>query len=285
LGGFWSFVGEKARDPDLAFLHLPPQWDKPEVSCWAMRLLGAEARPAVPALVRLLNSRYPEVRDNAAMCLAGIGPAAEEAVPALVQALRIPKGATPEREASAWFAAYALGEIGPAAGAAAAALEELTNDAALPFLRNGAAIALIKLRRGSFQTFFDRLKDTSEPSKWEHVAWAVSGLGTNADPAIPLLLAGIEHSNDVLRWAAIKAIGRIHRQPGLCLGPLASVLDSRDDTLRWLALNALGNFGPAAKPVAAEVVRCLTDRNGSVRGWATNALRLIEPDARKTVGP
>jgi HEAT repeat protein len=168
-------------------------------------------------------------------------------------------------------AAHALGEIGPAASAAASSLEEVTNEA--------AAVALIKIGQGSFQPFFERLKDTSDPNKWARTATEVGRLGTNADPAIPLLLAGFQHTNDRIRLAAAMAVGELHRQPDLCLRPLVSLLNSTNNNLRGYVLGALGNFGPAAKPVAPEIARCLNDREPRVRRQAANALRLIDPRA------
>jgi len=49
--------------------------------------LGPAAKPAVPALIRLLHDKDRQVRASAAQCLSLIGPEAAEAVPALIQTL------------------------------------------------------------------------------------------------------------------------------------------------------------------------------------------------------
>jgi HEAT repeat protein len=49
--------------------------------------LGSAAKPAVPALIRLLHDQDRQVRASAAQCLSLIGPEAADAVPALIQTL------------------------------------------------------------------------------------------------------------------------------------------------------------------------------------------------------
>lgn len=275
---FRKIVGSMARESNMDFLHLPPQEGKHEMAAWGMRLLGREARPAVPALIRLLSDRDPEVQGAAAECLAGIGPEAAEAVPALVWMLKNRSRAKRYDLTVSW-AAHALGEIGPAAGAALRALEEVTNNAALAPAHAVAAVALIRIGQGSFQTFFERLKDTSNQGQWIRTAQEVGRLGTNAEPAIPFLVAALQHTNDNIRTRAVSLVGQFHRRPDLCLRPLVSLLTSTNLDVRWQALHALGGFGPAAKSVAAEVARCLSDHAPGVRNEATSALRLIDPEA------
>ncbi|MGA2863457.1 MAG: HEAT repeat domain-containing protein [Verrucomicrobiota bacterium] len=272
LTTFRMIVGSMARDSSLDFLHLPPQRAKHEIAAWGFQRLGPEGRPAVPALIQLLYDRDPGVQGAAADCLAGIGPAAQEAVPALARLLKAHKGAAqrPNDQVLA-SAVRALGEIGPAASAAIPYLADITNEAAL--------LALIKVRQDSFQPFFERLKDTSDATKWCRTADEVSSLGTNADPAIPLLVAAFDHTNNRIHNMAFFVVGRLHRRPEVCLPALVSLLNSTNNRLRGDALNALASFGPAAKPVAPEIARCLNDPEASVRGSATNALRAIDPNA------
>ena len=278
---FRRVVGGMADDAQMGFLHLPPQQGKHETAVWGMRLFGREARPAVPALTRLLSDRDPEVQWAAAECLAGIGPEAAEAVPALVRMLKNRSRANQRYEMMAVLGtAHALGEIGPAASAAIPALEEVTNDPTLARSHAAAAVAMIKIGQGSFRTFFERLKDTSDERKWYLVAAEVGRLGANAEPAVPLLLAGFQRTNDRIRRIAAMAVGQLHRQPDLCLRPLVSLLDSATNNLRDIALSALANFGQAAKPVAPEIARYLTDSDVGVRRNATNALGRVNPDSR-----
>jgi hypothetical protein len=271
LSHFRTIVGSIAREPSLAFLHLPRQRAKHDIAAWGFKGLGPAGRPAVPALIRLLQDRDPQVQGTAAQCLAGIGPAAHQAVPALLHLLNAAKAG---RRNDPWLrdcAVRALGEIGPAASATIPYLADATNEAAV--------VALIKIRQDSFQPFFDRLKDTSNESKWFRTAAEVGSLGTNADPAIPLLVAAFAHTNWRIPHQAAATVGHLHRRPDVCLPALVSLLSSTNANLRVDALNALASFGPAAKPVAPEIRRCLNDPEASVRGSAATALRAIEPTA------
>jgi HEAT repeat protein len=89
-------------------------------AAWSLGNLRAQARDAVPALVRVLD------RDDTAVVAAGalarIGPAAGDAVPSLVAALGSPNSGR------RWRAARTLGRIGPVAEAAVPALAAALGD-------------------------------------------------------------------------------------------------------------------------------------------------------------
>jgi len=82
----------------------------------AAMALGRIGKAAVPSLVQAMRHRDAEVRKQAALVLARIGPPAEEAVPELTAAL------DDEDEDVRKAAARALGQIGPAAAGAVPAL-------------------------------------------------------------------------------------------------------------------------------------------------------------------
>ena len=263
-----------ARDPLRAALS---RVEKQQIAIWGIRLLGPQARPAIPQLIRLLDDPDSGVQWTAIECLAGLGPKAEEAVPALIRRLTIStgtsSGSVAARQDAAWLlwpTAWALGEIGPAASPAVPLLQQVTNDF--------ATVALIKIRRGSFQPFFERLRDTSNFTHWFGTAVQVEGLGSNAEPAIPLLVAALESTNKDIRDIAVSALGGLHRRPDLCLGPLVGLLSTNTGS-RENVLHALSYFGPAAKPLAPEVARCLRDPDPAIRARAAYALSRMQPQA------
>jgi HEAT repeat protein len=88
----------------------------------ALARVGPAATEAVPALVAELSSDDSGRRWRAARTLGRIGPGAMAAVPNLVEALDDPN------EGVRFRAARALGQIGPEARSAAAALQQATGD-------------------------------------------------------------------------------------------------------------------------------------------------------------
>jgi hypothetical protein len=85
----------------------------------AAAALGRIGRAAVPSLVQALKNRDPDVRKEAALVLARIGPDAFQAVPDLTALL------DDENEEVRKAAARALGQIGPDAAEAVPALMRL----------------------------------------------------------------------------------------------------------------------------------------------------------------
>ncbi len=269
-------LGALAREPDLVFLHLPQQEYKIEMSIWAFRLLGPQAKPAVPALIHLLNEGNSWTRMDAAACLARIGPAAESAVPALLAGLQTTNINSRDYQSFRYWSLFALGEIGPAAQSAIPQLAAMTNDVS-------ARLALMKIRGESVQGFIEQLKDMSDPKSWAEAAWLVGSMSTNAEPAIPLLLQALAKTNLGPQPAAIGALGQIHRQPDLCVPAIIPFLRSTNLNLRQTAIYAIRNFGDAAKPAVPDVLRCLNDSDAWIRQQATNALRTIDSATAATV--
>jgi HEAT repeat protein len=126
----------------------------PGIRAEAGRLLagkGPNAIVAVPALSRALSDQDLNVRWNAADALRAIGPGAESAVPALVKALDTFPGGTPALTGPfryyadlRWMAAEALGAIGIGAREAVPALTKTLSDAD-PHVRSAAASALKRI--------------------------------------------------------------------------------------------------------------------------------------------
>jgi HEAT repeat protein len=107
--------------------------------------MGPAAKNAVPALIECLK-KDPLVRQNAALALGAIGPeAASECVPALVELLHDSEW-TVRRQATA-----ALGELGPSAADALPELKKLSRDKD-SLVRKAAAEAIKKIRRNQPRT-------------------------------------------------------------------------------------------------------------------------------------
>jgi hypothetical protein len=78
-------------------------------AAWALKDMGPQAEPAVPALIENLHFYHSDVREAVAYALGEIGPGAKPAVPELIDVLQNDDVLTVRRAA-----AYALGQIGDA---------------------------------------------------------------------------------------------------------------------------------------------------------------------------
>jgi len=112
----------------------------------------------------------------------------------------------------------------------------------------------------------------------------VADFGTNAEPAIPLLISAVGTSNDIIIGHAAIALGEIHLQPGVCVPALIPLLSSPSVSTRQKSLGALGAFGAPATSAAPAMTSCLTDSGPRVRMQATNILNEIAPEAARKAG-
>jgi HEAT repeat protein len=245
------------------------------VAAWGFKVLGRAGQPAIPKLIRLLNNPDAGVRLCATQCLESLGESAVEAVPGLISVLSLTNKNTRADQVLQACAVRALGHIGPAARAAIPCLEGISN-------QFGAEIALLQIRDESPMPVIERLWDRSNQRRWMQTASLVVRFGTNAEPAIPLLIAALRSTNTDLYWQAVRSLGRIHRQPELCVPVLISVLQS--NSYCGDVLGALREFGSTAKPAVPHILQLFkrTDEYGRIQ--ATNALLWIDPEAARQAG-
>jgi HEAT repeat protein len=173
--------------------------------------LGPAAQAAVPALIEVLQSAEPTARHEALLAIGAIGPAAHAAVPAAIKAMQ---DADPNVR---YAACYALGKIGPPAAAAKPFLQQqmAADD---PFLSLVSIWALARIEPDCSDT---------------------------APKSVPLLIRALGDSEPLVRLEAATSLR--------CLGPL----------------------GKAAADVLKKTVR--DDPNELVRDMAAEALRAMEP--------
>ncbi len=172
----------------------------------ALGSYGAEAAPAVPALVAALADPSVEVRWRSAEALGLVGPAAAAAVPALARCLS-DNDALVRTEGT-----KALGLLGPAASAA------------VPQLARGLAASDVAIRRES--------------------ARALGRMGSSSSSAVGALVSALSDKDKFVRMESARALGRVGPSAREAVPALTAA--ARDSDLlvsreAQAALKAIGN--------------------------------------------
>ena len=171
-----------------------------------LEYIGSGATDAVPALVETLRmDANGSVRQAAAGALAEIGASAPEVVPALIEALGVGWGGL------SIAAAEALGMFGPEA--------------------RDAVAALVK-----------RMRDARAVGEYEAAAGALGDIGPDAGGAVPALVDALDADGAYL-------------------------------PVRSHAAEALGTIGPGAREAVAALIEALDDEWSTVRVAAAGALQ------------
>ena len=171
----------------------------------ALADLGAEAKPAVPALAQALRDKDLYVRRFAAKALGNLGADAQPAVPALAKALKDDKKQVAEA------AADALGKVHPGQAGVTPLAGVLKDKNAETSVRRKAAEALGKIgsdAKDAVRALTDALKDREIRTE---AAISLGEIGPGAKAAVPALSAGAaEKGKDkVFKKAAADALKKI----------------------------------------------------------------------------
>jgi HEAT repeat protein len=212
----------------------------------ALGRIGPAAKAAVPALARYLKDKGSLDRSAAISVLAKIGPEAKDALPTLVGLLKDKNEDSGSRQRIAWvltkigppsipifmellkdrseqtrsIAMWGLGEIGPEAGTAVAAIAESLKEKNAT-VRLAAVIALGKI-------------------------------GPKARTAGPAMIEVLKDKDALLRWAAIQALQQIGLEAASSIQALTALLADDNREVREAAAAALGTRKPEVQTTTAE---------------------------------
>ncbi|MDP7301619.1 MAG: HEAT repeat domain-containing protein, partial [Pirellulaceae bacterium] len=214
-----------------------------------LKQMGPTAIGALPQLITIIqDDDVPvDLRESAIWCVDSFGPAAQDAVRALIGILK-GDDADPLAEAGA----RALGSIGP-----------------------GARIAestLIEILRSE-----DQLQQTRIAA-----AEALPAISSTSDEAVELLVALLGQHDDPSFVAGLaSAIGEYGAAAATAVPRLVKLVDATSDFERQTVILAIGNIGPAANQARSRMIECLTEVEEfeSVQVAAARALGKLGPDA------
>jgi HEAT repeat protein len=201
---------------------------------------GSNAAPAVPVLVRLYQSTNQLVRVLVTQALGRIGPAASNAIPALVIGLH------PTNSFGLVGNSDPLVQIDPSGDYTARALASL-------------------LQHREQESWLTNLVDK----------WLVLLAPRNPDDRRELWPMGID-PNAGTRWAAVQALGLMRFAAPRAVPVIKYYVRDPSERMRAVAASALGRLGPEAASALPELCGLLTDEWAMVREAATNAIRRIE---------
>lgn len=244
-------------------------------ACLIVAELGPGAKEAVPALVKLLDTKAPTLQREAIMALAAIGPDAAPAVEKLSGIVDCPINGVP--------AIYALGSIGSVPGDVNTKLVEKA-EGEDPIVKTVSAWALAKLHPGDerFVRRAAKLLVASLKSEDPNVRLAaVKALETlKADPKIlrPIMLEALDNADEETTVAMLDAL--------VSLGPqivpqLVAAL--KHEKARHYVCYMLGELGPGAAPATEALAGLLADADEKTQSEAAFALAEIGPDAAAAV--
>jgi HEAT repeat protein len=212
-------------------------------------IMGSNAKPIVPELVKRLFDAFSSVRSNAAESLGRIGPAASSAAPALLALL---EGDEPSFVQSA--ACEALGRIQPNDKEAVVAVLRKKVVHPDPLTRIHAALSL----------------------------WQLAGDDSGAKEAE----RGIKYRSHHVRITAAEMLWRM-KQDGRVVPFLVRTLEDSNleggsnENERYMAARALGRIGSPAKAALPELRKLLSHPDAGLADIAAEAVRAIEADIKK----
>lgn len=222
--------------------------------------------PAIPALVDALRHCNPSVREQAALALGRMGPAASAIIPDLIASLDDESSSVRKK------AAAALGAFGPAAKAAIPHLIRLLGkdfDGAL----EESALALAAIGPASVAPLI-RLLGHRVGSTRGHAALALGKIGPAAAPAVPELIELIEDPYRFVWISSIESLGQVGPAAEAAIPALIGILASEDLKGRRVACQSLIFIGPAAVPAVldseAAGIEWKWELDGIPRVWSRN---------------
>ena len=232
-----------------------------------------------------LRDRNPDVREQATICLARIGPAAPQAAPALIQAL---DDDVPLIRAKA---AFALLKTGVRDKSAVPKLIVLLKDE-LPLTRLDASMVLNQMgpeAREAVPALVEAIRDqanairlyASPVNTRQHAAAALGSIGPEAKSAAPILIQALRDEDRILREIAARSLGRMH-----CAEAVPALVEAvrADQGLGYWGAISLGEIGPEARSAVPILRELLRAPNPPTRTEAANALRKIDPEAAAKAG-
>lgn len=117
-----------------------------------------------------------------------------------------------------------------------------------------------------------------DPGIRTQAANSLAGLGTDAAPAVPALIAVLDDKEPNVRYRAVIAIGKSGSSAVAIKALIREINDTSKD-IRYEAVSALGNLGEAAQIATEPLLKCLDSSDQALIAIAGTALEKMHPKA------
>jgi HEAT repeat protein len=248
---------------------------------YQLEKLGPAAKEAVPALLKVIDDPDKQVWSNALAALAAIGPDAKDAIPTLLSILKSGRDRPQrfrERGQMVVRAAYALTRIGPVA--IPPLIEALGTDD--PGLRAGAAKALGGMGPAA-KDAVPALVENLGIQDTEVQRETVEALGSIGAEARPKVVEALQASEARQRSSAALALGAMRTAAREAAPAMMARLDAETDpAVKSDLLTALPRVGADPATLIPRLIDGIKDEREQIRHAAVNGL-LTLPSAQKPV--
>jgi HEAT repeat protein len=226
-----------------------------------------------------LRDNDPEVREQAAICLARMEDSGADAIPELTAAL------DDEIPTIRWRAAFALFKsrrpITAAIPKLVAGLKDPDN-----MVRFYSSMCLSRSGQECSQAIpelVDAVKDKqnavrlfqSGTNARQLAVVAIGCVGPRAEPAVGFLISLLDDEDPVVRTVAVQALGKIRCADAV--RPFLVILKNKQNPLRNEVVLALGSMGPKAESAVPALRQLVDDNDEDLRRSASTSLRQIDP--------
>jgi HEAT repeat protein len=258
--GMIEQLGKEVLDPWSRLLRLGKPISLSQAAA-VLHELGPKAAPAMPMLMLALY-------DDEAIAiepLGAMGPAARPAIPALERMLD-PPGEIWEQIKIA-RALLQIGGDGP--GIIRSRLESQDERLIAPLLE-GVRIAGAKARELR-PDLLRLMHHSSESVRWGAIS-ALSSMGARGEDVVNALLRALKDDDENVRMAATIALPKMGAEAKCAIPRLIDLLIQRRPVCRQAVVEALGQIGPDDRTAFLALVETLTDPDERVRKAAVEAL-------------
>jgi HEAT repeat protein len=250
----------------------------------ALRLLGVKAEAGKDEFDTVDLGRYKDTAYWAAAAMLGEMPSGAEGVPALIEALSF-CGSQKLQRTVRREAAKALGRHGPAAREAIPALVARAKTDRDAYVQEEAARALGLIGREAVPDLIKLMRTGRDGLTRADAATALGDIGKDAREAVPAMIEALREPDKLVRLVAARAMGKMYLADKQLTKTFEALVESATSDpsreVRISAVRTLASVGPEAVPTLIHVLK--TESDWLARTDAADGLGSCGREARAAI--